>query len=278
MINVKKKNLIPELLRHCLLIIMSIIIIFPFVWMLSSAFKGEQDVFVENFKLFPSKWHFENFSEAMKAAPFGRFFINSITVSAICVVFQIITCSLAAYAFAKMKFRFKKQLFIILLATMMIPEEAAIIPNYLLVQNLHLNNTALGIALPSLTSVFAIFLLRQMFMSIPDDLINAAKIDGCGNLGTFMKIVIPNAGSTLATISLLAFLGAWNGYMWPYIVTDSEMARTLQIGLKYLIKPDLGPQWPMIMAASTMIIMPVLILFIFLQKYFVAGMVKTGIK
>lgn len=273
-----KKRLIKSIFRHMVLMALAAVVLFPFLWMIFASLKPEQDIFVDNFKLLPTVWHFENYAEAWNAAPFGTFFLNSIRAALITVAAQTVTCSLAAYAFAKIEFRLKKPLFTLLLLMMMLPEEAAIIPNYLLAQKLHLTNTALGIALPSLTSVFSIFLLRQMFMTIPDDLIAAAKLDGCGNVQTFVRIVLPNALSSLATVALLAFLSSWNAYMWPYMVTDENLHRTLQIGLKYLIKPDLGPQWPMIMAASTMILMPVILLFVLLQKYFVSGMVKSGIK
>lgn len=273
-----KKRLIKSIFWHMVLMALAAVVLFPFLWMIFASLKPEQDIFVDNFKPLPTVWHFENYAEAWNAAPFGTFFLNSIRAALITVAAQTVTCSLAAYAFAKIEFRLKKPLFTLLLLMMMLPEEAAIIPNYLLAQKLHLTNTALGIALPSLTSVFSIFLLRQMFMTIPDDLIAAAKLDGCGNVQTFVRIVLPNALSSLATVALLAFLSSWNAYMWPHMVTDENLHRTLQIGLKYLIKPDLGPQWPMIMAASTMILMPVILLFVLLQKYFVSGMVKSGIK
>lgn len=269
---------LKELVRYAILIPIAFAILFPFLWMFFASFKSEADVFVESFSLLPSQWVFGNFAAAWKSAPFLNFSINTVVVAAISVISQVFTCSLAAYAFAKINFSFKKPLFTILMATMMIPEEASIIPNYLLVQNLGLVNTHLGIAITSLTSVFGIFLLRQVFMTIPDDLFNSAKLDGCGELKAFFYIALPNAASSLATLVLLGFMSSWNAYMWPYIVTNANTMRTLQIGLKYMISPDLGPDWPKIMAASTMILLPVLLLFIFLQRYFVAGMVKTGIK
>lgn len=273
-----KKKLWKEILRNLILILSMIVILFPFLWMFFASFKPEQDVFSKEFHLLPTQWHFENYKEAWNAAPFGIFFANSFKTAAITVFSQVFTCTLAAYGFAKVDFKYKKALFTILLTAMMIPEEAAIIPNYLLVQRLNLTNTSLGIAFSSLTSVFSIFLLRQTFMQIPDDLTAAARLDGCGILQEFMSIAVPTSKSAITTAALLAFLGSWNAYMWPYMVTDSNLRRTLQIGLKYMIKPDMGPQWPMIMAASTMILIPVILLFVFMQKYFVSGMVKSGLK
>lgn len=272
------QNLLRSIVKHLFLLLAMLVVLFPFLWMFFASFKPEADVFAKDFHLLPREWHFENYSAAWNAAPFGRFFLNTFSAAGITVIGQLITCTLAAYAFAKVNFRFKKGLFTLLLAAMLIPEEAAIVPNYLLAQKMHLTNTSIGIALPSLTSVFAIFLLRQVFMQVPDDLLNAARLDGCGILQSFFRIALPSSKSSLATVALLAFLSSWNSYMWPYMVTDQASSRTLQIGLKYLIKPDLGPQWPMIMAASTMILIPVLLLFLMLQKYFVSGFVKSGLK
>lgn len=272
------QNLLRSIVKHFFLLTAMLIVLFPFLWMFFASFKPEADVFAKDFHLLPREWHFENYSAAWNAAPFDQFFLNTFSAAGITVIGQLFTCTLAAYAFAKVNFRFKKGLFTLLLAAMLIPEEAAIVPNYLLAQKLHLTNTSIGIALPSLTSVFAIFLLRQVFMQVPDDLLNAARLDGCGILQSFFRIALPSSKSSLATVALLAILSSWNSYMWPYMVTDQASSRTLQIGLKYLIKPDLGPQWPMIMAASTMILIPVLLLFLILQKYFVSGFVKSGLK
>lgn len=270
--------LLGEIIRCIFLTISGLIVLFPFLWMFFAAFKTEEAVFAQTFTLLPTQWVFTNFVDAWNAAPFANFTANSVVVALITVGCQLLTCSLAAYAFAKIDFTLKKTLFTIIMVTMMVPDEAAIISNYLLVKNMGLVNTHLGIAITSLTSVFGIFLLRQTFMTIPNDLFNSAKLDGCGEIRAFFSIALPNASSALATLALLGFMGSWNAYMWPYIVTSSNTMRTLQIGLKYMVSPDLGPEWPKIMAASTMILLPVILLFVFLQKYFVAGMIKSGIK
>ncbi|MGN0406606.1 MAG: carbohydrate ABC transporter permease [Bariatricus sp.] len=273
-----KKYTICDVLRHSVLIIFASIILFPFLWMFFASFKEEQDVFVEEFHLLPTHWRAANYIDAWNAAPFGTFFVNSLNAAVISVSCQTVFCSMAAYAFAKMEFPFKKALFSLMLAMLILPEEAAIIPNYLLAQKLNLINTSLGVAMMQLVNVFNIFLMRQIFMAVPDDLLQSASLDGCNSFQTFWHIVLPNAKSSIATVALLSFLNSWNNYMWPYMVTDENRFRTLQIGLRYLIRPDLGPQWPMIMAASTLILIPVMLLFVFLQKYFVQGMLTSGIK
>ena len=267
-----------RILRRILAVAAALVVAFPFLWMFFASFKAEHEVFTKTFSLFPAVWKYSNYAVALEAAPFGRFFWNSFVAAMIVVVFQTVTCALAAYAFAKLEFRFKHGLFAIFLIAMMIPEEATIIPNYMLAQKLGLINTNFGIAMISLTSVFGIFLLRQSIRKIPDELLQAAELDGCGELGKFFYIVLPNIKSSLATVAILGFLHSWNSYMWPYLITDQTAARTVQIGMRYLINPDLGPQWPMLMAIATIITLPVLVLFIFLQKYFVEGMTNSGLK
>lgn len=267
-----------NIIRQSILFILAVIILFPLLWMIFASFKSETEVFAENFQLLPQIWRIANYIDAWNAAPFDIFFINSIKAACISIFFQMICCSMAAYAFAKLDFRGKNLLFHMMLAMMILPEEAAVIPNYLLIQKIGLTNTSFGIAATQLVNVFNIFLMRQNFKAIPNDLIQSGKLDGCNVFQILWHIALPNVKGALATVTLLAFLNSWNNYMWPYMVTDQNYSRTLQIGLKYLISPDLGPQWPMIMAASTMILLPVLALFVFLQKYFVQGMLTSGIK
>lgn len=271
-------NALAETLRLIFLLLFAALILFPFLWMVFAAFKPEEDIFLSSFTLLPTRWVFTNFRDALQAAPFVTFGVNSLIIAGITIAAQALTCTGAAYAFARLEFPCKKVIFTLFLAMMMIPEEASLISNYLLVRSLGLTNTHFGIAMIQLTSVFSVFLLRQSFMTIPADLFNSAKLDGCEEFRAFFYVALPNAGSAIATVVLLAFLYSWNAYMWPYIVTSSNNMRTLQIGLKYLIRPDAGPEWPAIMAASTMILLPIILLFVFLQKYFVAGMVNSGIK
>lgn len=256
---------------------MAIVVLFPYIWMIISSFKSYSEVFDKSV-IFPERWIWENYPNAMKAAPFGRFFINSAITSAMIITAQLLTCSLAAFAFAKMQFRFKNAIFFVFLCSMMIPAETTTIANFVTVFNLKLTNTYMGITIVSLTSVFGIFLLRQYFMTIPDALIEAARIDGCTDFAVFRRIFLPLAGGALATVGMFAFINSWNSYMWPMIVTSNPMMRTVQTGLRYIIDPERGIEWALVMAASTVIIMPVMIIFVFLQKYFIQGITKSGLK
>ena len=273
----KKRTTISASLRMLFLVLIAFTIAVPYIWMILSSFREGQDIFVKG-SWIPDTWRWQNYPEAMEMAPFGRFFINSIITSLLTVMAQLITCPMAAFAFAKLNFRSKNILFTIFLCTMMVPSESTIIANYLTMASFHLTNTYFAIIAPSLTSMFAIFLLRQFFMTIPDALIDAARIDGAGTFQIFTRILLPLAGSAIATIVIFGFVGSWNAYLWPTLVTSDTEMRTVQTGLRYMVDPDLGSEWPKILAASTVIILPVMALFVSLQKYFVQGITKVGLK
>lgn len=273
----KKRTTISSSLRMLFLVLIAFTIAVPYIWMILSSFREGQDIFVKG-SWIPDTWRWQNYPEAMEMAPFGRFFINSIITSLLTVMAQLITCPMAAFAFAKLNFRSKNILFTIFLCTMRVPSESTIIANYLTMASFHLTNTYFAIIAPSLTSMFAIFLLRQFFMTIPDALIDAARIDGAGTFQIFTRILLPLAGSAIATIVIFGFVGSWNAYLWPTLVTSDTEMRTVQTGLRYMVDPDLGSEWPKILAASTVIILPVMALFVSLQKYFVQGITKVGLK
>ena len=271
------KRKLLEVLRHAFLIIIAAVIVLPFVWMLISSFKDNNDVF-DNTAIFPRVWRFSNYPEALRAAPFAVFFKNSIIVTAVSVLSQLVTCSLAAFAFAKLRFHFRNLIFQIFLACMMIPSQATVISNYITVSRLGLVNTYTGLVLVSLTSVFGIFLMRQNYKTIPDEYMEAAALDGCGKLRTYLHVFLPMGKSALATAGIFSMVDVWNDYMWPLIVTNSTRYKTVQTGITYMISEDVGSQWGYIMAIATIIVMPVIIVFIIRQKYFIQGIASTGIK
>ena len=263
--------------RYAVLILVAVLIAIPYVWMILSSFREGSDIFIKG-SWIPDTWRWQNYPEAMAMAPFGRFFMNSIATSLLVVIAQLITCPLAGFAFAKLDFKSKRFLFNIFLCTMMVPSESTIIANYLTMASWHMTDTYFAIIAPSLTSMFAIFLLRQFFKTIPDALLDAARIDGATVMQVFWKVVLPLARSALATIVIFGFVSSWNAYLWPTLVTNATGMRTVQTGLRYMVDPDLGSEWPKILAASTVIIMPVMALFVGLQKYFVQGITKVGLK
>lgn len=194
------------------------------------------------------------------------------------VLAQLITSSMAAYAFAKIKFKLSKPLFLAFLCSMMIPQEATIVSNYLTLSSIGLMDTFFSVICTSLVSVFGVFLLRQFYMTIPDALLEAAKIDGANEIQSFVKIILPLGKSAMATIAIIGFIGSWNSYLWPLIITNSMELRTVQTGLRGMMKIDEGVQWHELMAMATLITLPTLVLFVALQKYFVQGITKVGLK
>ena len=278
MIDVQRaKTITKKTIKQIFLILMAIVIILPFFWMVLSSFKSNDEVF-DNTMFFPRVWHFSNYSEALSMAPFGVFFKNSIIVTFIAVLSQLITCSLAGFAFAKIKFKFRNIIFTIFIACMMIPNEATIISNYMTVHTLGFMNSYIGLVITSLTSVFGIFLMRQFFMTVPNEFLEAASLDGCGMFRTFLKVFLPMGKSALATIGVFGMIASWNDYMWPMIITNSTAYKTVQTGIRYFISEDVGSQWGYVMAMATVIVLPIVIIFIFLQKYFIQGITKVGLK
>lgn len=274
----KMSKYAAALAKHTLLIAASLFMGFPFLWMIVSSLKMPDEIFTGAIWSLPASLRWENYVQAWQKAPFDRFFINSAIIAVSTIIGQLITCSMAAYAFACVKFKGKHVLFLAFIATTMIPFESTMIPSYLVVKWLGLINTHLAMILPALTSVFGIFLLRQFFLTIPKDLLDAAKMDGCSHFSILFRIVAPLSTTISATLALFGFIHSWNNYLWPLLVTNSESMRTVQIGLRYMIDGELGVQWPELLAASAFVLLPVLLLFVFLQKYFVRGMVTSGLK
>jgi len=265
-------------LHYLILFVVCGIFFFPFIWMLLGSLKSSTEVMDPNC-FFPSVWRISNYDVAWNYAPFDVFFKNSIIQSVLIVVFQIAIATLAGFAFAKLDFKLKKPLFMVFLATMMIPSEATIITNYLTITRLGLMDTTLAVILPSLVSVFGIFLLRQNFMMIPNALLESARMDGAGDFRIFVSICLPIVKSAVATLSIIGFIGAWNSYLWPMIVTNSLSMKNVQTGMRHVMGMDesLKP-WHLLMAAANMLIVPVVALFLSMQRYYVEGIAKVGIK
>lgn len=266
-----------EWIRIAVLAIVSLIVVFPFFWMVICSFKSSSEVLSKN-AFWPTQWHPENYVLAWGRARFDIYFRNSLLMALASVAGQLITSSMAAYAFAKMKFKLNKPLFMLFLCSMMIPQEATIISNYLTLSAVGLMDTFFAVICTSIVSVFGVFLLRQFYMTIPDALLEAAKIDGAGEIQSFVSIVLPLGKSAMATIAIIGFIGSWNSYLWPLIITNSMELRTVQTGLRAMMTLDQGVEWNQLMAMSTLITVPTIVLFVALQKYFVQGITKVGLK
>tara|TARA_B100000674_G_scaffold403346_1_gene349476 strand:+ start:141 stop:1121 length:981 start_codon:yes stop_codon:yes gene_type:complete len=208
---------------------------------------------------------------------FTRYFWNSFFIAVVTTIGQVTTSILAAYAFVFFNFPFKNGLFTLFLATMMIPQETLLIPNYLILSELGWIDTYMALIVPWLAGVFGIFMLKQFFAQIPRDLYDAAMIDGCSKTGFLFRILVPLALPPIITISIFTFLGSWNSLLWPLIVTNSQEMRTIQVGLSYFSQAE-GTEWELLMAASTFCILPLIFIYIFAQKYFVQGEASSGLK
>jgi multiple sugar transport system permease protein len=250
---------------------------FPFVWMVLTSLKSYGEATANPPTWLPHSWHFENYRLAWQAAPFARYFLNTFLIAGCVVIGTTITSVLAAYAFARLQFYGRTVLFALLLSTLMIPFEAIIIPNFIIVKKLHWLNTYAALIVPWTASVFSVFLLRQFISQLPQDLFDSASLDGAGHLRILWSVVVPLCRAPLAAIMLFAFLGSWNSLLWPLIVTRSENLRPIQLGLSTFVS-EAGTQPHLLMAASAFTIAPIVVLYFVLQRQFIEGLATTGLK
>ena len=270
-----------KIVIYILLGLVAIYFLAPFIYMLFSAFKTEGEAIAYPPKLLPAEWHFENFINAWKSQPFGTYLWNSILVTVLTTVGQVLSCSLVAYGFARFNFKGKNILFMILLSTMMIPSFTLIIPQFGMYTKLKWVNTILPLTVPSFlaTNAFSVFILRQFFMSFPKELDEAARLDGCSYFGVFWRILLPNSKTVMFVVALFCFVGCWNDFFGPLIYLNDMEKYTLAVGLVMLKASqgatlDMGPM----MAAALIAVIPTFILYLTCQKYFVQGVVTSGLK
>jgi multiple sugar transport system permease protein len=263
---------------HAALLAGALLSFFPFYWMVTTSFKTNSQAIASPPLWVPTEWHLENYVIALNAAPFPRYFFNTLLVAVCQVVGVLVVSSLAAYAFARMEFYGKNTLFGIFLATLMIPSEVTLIPNFVIITRwFGWYDTYQAQFIVSIGSVFAIFMLRQFFMTIPKELEDAAEMDGCTRFRFLWAVVVPLSVPALITLGLLNFLGAWNSFLWPLIITRSPEMRPIQLGLQ-VFSSDAGSRFAELMAASTLVILPTVLLFVFAQRYLVEGIARTGLK
>lgn len=262
---------------HLVLFIGAMLMIFPFIWMFLSAFKTDQDAFSYPPKWLPSTWTLENFSRVLEMVPFVRYYLNNIVVTLSITFGQVFLSILAAYALARLRFPGKTIVMILLLSTMIMPFQVTLIPMFMIVYKFGWIDTYQGLIVPFLFSGFSVFFLRQFFVTIPKDLEDAAKIDGCGYFSILFNVIIPNSKAPIGTISLFVFLTNWVSYLWPLVVTNSPEMRTLPVGLKYFVEES-NTQYNLMMAASLMAIVPVLIVYVLAERQLVKSMTLTGLK
>ena len=275
--NNKRKQLIVKIVAHLVLLLGAITMLVPFIWMLSSSVKSLGEVFVFPPTLFGEKIVWENYTKISSRFDYLAYFLNSVKVSAWVVIFQVFTSATAGYVFAKLNFKGRDRIFTLYLATMMIPLHVTVITNFLQISMYGLVNTLWSLMLPASVSAFGTFLMRQFFVTVPNELIEAAKIDGCNPFKTFLQICFPMAKPTIATLSIFCFMNVWNDYFTPLIYINDSRKYTLPLGLASM-KGMYSTDWPVLMASSVISVLPVLIAFLFAQDAFVKGVMMTGMK
>jgi multiple sugar transport system permease protein len=270
---------IKLILSYTILSIGALSMIFPFLWMLLTSFMSTNQIFSYPPKVIPEPFLWTNYVDVFQKIPLFRYFLNSMVVSVGTVIGQIFTCSLAAYAFARLNFKHKNVIFFIFLATMMIPPQVNIVPLFFIMREFHWIDTYWALIIPGIFGGFGIFLLRQWFMGFPKELEEAARIDGCNPLTTFIYIAMPLALPAIVTLGIFSFITSWNSFMWPLIVTNSDLMKTLPVGLA-AFKGSFREttEWAQLMAASIISVIPVIIVFILGQKYFIKGIMMGAVK
>jgi ABC-type glycerol-3-phosphate transport system permease component len=269
-----------RLVIHVALIVGSIACLVPFMWMLSTSFKLPSRVLVFPPEWIPNPLTWENYVKVFTGFPFARYLMNTVTVTVSVVVTQLFSCSLAAYAFARLQFPGRDRVFLAYLGTLMIPAQVTMIPTYILMKYMHMIDTLWALIVPAaFGSAFGTFLLRQFFMTLPRELEDAARLDGCGYFGIYRRIILPLSRPALATLAVFTFLGTWNDFFWPLIVLNSDLNKTLTIGLVTVATTRFGSVFVnVLMAGATVSILPSLIVFFSAQRYFIQGIAFTGMK
>ncbi len=268
-----------RLALHIVLLLGAFIMVLPFLWMVSTSLKPQADVMREfPPRLIPSTFQFSNYSTALTALPFDRYYINSLIVACSVTVLQLLTSSLAAYAFARLRFKGRDALFFLYLIGLMIPFPVLLIPNFLIVRQLGWFDSYLALIVPPAFSAFSIFLLRQYYRGLPMDYDEAARIDGASSLRIWWEILLPNSKPALAALGIFTFLGSWNDFLWPLVVTNTDRMRTLPVGLS-TFQGQYSVRWELLMAASVVALIPILVIYFFAQNWIIKGLsVGSGIK
>lgn len=267
-----------RLLLYVLLAVVAALVAIPFVWMISSAFKDQTGIYANPPTWIPNPWISDNFVTAWTQVPFGQFFLNSFKVAGLNTVGQLTTCTLAAYAFARLRFRGRDIIFGLYLASLMVPSQVTIIPLYILMKDLGLVDNHASLILPGLWSAFGTFLLRQFFLTIPRELEEAAIIDGAGLLRVLWTVILPLSTSALAALAIFTFNFFWNDFFSPLIFLDTPGNLTLPVGLSLLQGQYAGTSPAVMLAGVCMAVVPVLVVFIIGQRYIVEGITLTGLK
>jgi multiple sugar transport system permease protein len=265
-----------QLVQYLLLSIGGFIMIFPYLWMISTSFKARGTWY--NLSLIPQKFSLEHYDRLLSTSLLPRWYLNTLIVATVSTLSVVFFSTLAGFAFSKYRFRGREVMFLMILATIMIPSEIMIIPWYVGIAKVGWIDSIPGILMPGMLSAFGVFVMRQFIANIPDELLDAARIDGVSEFGLFWRICLPLSRSAVAVVAIFTFLGQWNDFLWPLIVINSNKMQTLQIGLSRLSSLETGADWGGTMSGAALASIPMLIVFMFFQKQIISGMKLSGLK
>ncbi|MCW3819647.1 carbohydrate ABC transporter permease [Micromonospora sp. DR5-3] len=265
-------------LLYVALVVVGVLMVGPLYWLLSSSLKTAGDIRSFPPVWWPHKLEWGNYREAWQSAPFGNFFVNSLITTFIGTTLEVLNAILTAYAFVFIRFPAKRFLFALLLAALMVPGHVTLLPSYLIVSELGWVNTYQGLIIPGAASAFGAFLLRQQMLTLPDELIDAAKVDGAGHLRRLFKVVLPVSRPMVITVTVVSLVSKWNDFIWPLVVTNTDSMRTLPIGLVMIKSSEGYVNWGAVMGATVFVVLPVLIVFFIAQRYIVAGLTQGAVK
>lgn len=273
----KKSNPVSKVFIYIVLGLVTITMLFPFLWMLSSSIKLDKDIFAFPIQWIPEKPVWSNYVDIWTRIPLATFIKNTAKITLIVTFLQLVTSSFAAYAFSKLRFRGRYFLFMAYIATIAVPWQAYMVPQFIMMRNFGLNNTHLAIILLQAFSAFGVFMMRQFYQGIPDSLLEAARIDGMNEYQIYARIMLPLSKPALSTLTIFTFVNTWNDFLGPLLYLTRDELKTIQIGLRMFIT-QYSAEYGLIMAASVVVLIPVLVVFLSLQKYFVQGIASTGVK
>ncbi len=263
---------------YLLLTIALIAVIAPFIWMVLGSFKGEGELRQAPPTWLPQAASWDNYTELFARLRFSTYFFNSTVVAVVVTAGNLLFCSMLGYALAMLDFRGKRTVFTLVMATLMIPGVVTFVPLFVLVANAGLIDSLPGLILPFLVSPFGVFLMRQFFLGLPRDLLDAGRVDGAGELRIFARIFLPLTGPALATLGILTFLGSWNNFLWPLVVAQTESHYTLPVALALYSTGQNSTQYGLLLAGATVVVLPILVIFMIFQRRFIEGIATTGIK
>ena len=270
-------HVIGSVLKYAFLLLLAVIALVPFVWMISSSLKTSVDVFSIPMQWIPKEFHWENYLQIWERVTLLAYFKNTAVLAIIVTFMQILTSSFAAYAFAKMNFRGRDLLFMCYIGTIAVPWQVYMVPQFIMMRSIGLYDTIWALVALQSFSAFGVFLMRQFYMGIPNDLSEAARIDGLSEYGIWARIVLPLSKPAIATLCIFTFVNTWNDYMGPMIYLTTDLNKTIQVGLRRFIQAY-SADYNLIMAASLCSLLPVTVVFLFLQRYFIEGIATTGMK